>query len=68
MTLTSVLIVTRLEREVYKKNGIRESTFVFLFVHTAWNEFDLEELFYECAREDKIKLYNELYRRYEILK
>jgi len=53
---------------VYKKNGIRDSTFVFLFVHTAWNEFDLEDLFYERDREEKIKLYDELYRRSEILK
>ena len=60
--------MTRLERVVYKKNGIRESTFVFLFVHTSLEEFDLEELFYERTREDKIKLYNELCRRYEILK
>jgi hypothetical protein len=61
-------MVPRLEMKGYKKNGIRDSAFVFLFVHTKWNKFDLEELFYECHREEKIKLYDELYRRSEILK
>jgi len=45
-----------------------DSIFVFLFVRGAWDEFDLEELFYDREREEKIKLYDELYRRSEILK
>ena len=50
------------------KKKHRDSAFVFLFVRTAWNEYDLEDLFYERGREEKIKLYDELYRRSEILK